>query len=340
MKILLISIKSGSGSDVYYRLLKQGLDKYTSIKSDLIFIPHIFEKVFFLIPLYLKYKKIDFDKYDIIHTNAEFGWWFKYKNKPLVVTIHHCPFDREFQKYTNIAQKIFYYFWIKPNFRKSLLIADKIIAVSKYTKNNTISYFKSKKDINVIHNGIDTNFFRPINLKQRNKKTRLLFVGNLTRRKGIDLLPKIMEKLGSDYELCLTLGLRANKIPGYLERENIVLLGKMTNKQLLEEYNKCDILLLPSRLEGFGYSVVEAMACRKPIVATNYSSIREIVKDKGNGYLCNSNDINDFVGKIKITKRRLDNGENFSHNRDYVRGNFSLEIIAKKYNKFYKSLEL
>jgi len=146
--------------------------------------------------------------------------------------------------------------------------------------------------------------------------------------------------LGSDYELCLTLGLRANKIPGYLERENIVLLGKMTNKQLLEEYNKCDILLLPSRLEGFGYSVVEAMACRKPIVATNYSSIREIVKDKGNGYLCNSNDINDFVGKIKITKRRLDNGENFSHNRDYVRGNFSLEIIAKKYNKFYKSLEL
>ena len=151
MRILLISIKGGSGSDVYYKLLKQGLDKYTDIKSDLIFIPHIFEKVFFLISLYLKYKKIDFSKYDIIHTNAEFGWWFKQRNKKLIITIHHNPFDKEFQKYTNIAQKIFYYFWVEPNFKKSLLTANEIIAVSKYSQRSIIDRFKIKKSIEVIY---------------------------------------------------------------------------------------------------------------------------------------------------------------------------------------------
>ncbi len=336
MRILLISIKGGSGSDVYYRLLKQGLDKYTNIKSDLVFIPHIFEKVFFLIPLYLKYKKIDFSKYDITHTNAEFGWWFKGKNKKLIVIIHNFIFDKEFQKYNSIFQKIFYYFWVKPNLKKSLLVANKIIAVSNYTKDNTARYFKLEKNIEVVHNGIATQLFRPLNLKRGNKKTRILFVGNLIKRKGVDLLPRIMEKLDNNYELRFTSGLRIDKIPKYLKEKNMIPLGKITHKQLAIEYNKCDILLLPSRLEGFGYCVVEAMACGKPVVTTNYSALSEIIKNKENGYLCEINNVDDFVSRIKAVKKRLDDGENFLNNYDYVKSNFSLEIMAKKYNRFYE----
>lgn len=336
MRVLLISIKGGSGSDVYYKLLKQGLDKYTDIKSNLIFIPHIFEKVFFLIPIYLKYKKIDFDKYDIIHTNAEFGCWFKKENKKFVVTIHNFIFDKEFQKYNSIFKKIFYYFWIKPNLKKSLHFADKFIAISKYTKDNIVNYFKLKKDIEIIYNGIDTDLFKLLNLKRENKKIKILFVGNLIKRKGIDLLPKIMEKLGNDYELYFTSGLRTDKIPKYLKRENMIILGRMTHKELLVEYNKCDILLLPSRLEGFGYSVVEAMSCGKPVVATNHSSLKELVDNGKNGYLCEINNVDDFVEKIKIIKKRLDDGENFLNNHDYVKSNFSLEIMAKKYSGFYE----
>ena len=339
MRILLISIKGGSGSDVYYKLLKQGLDKYTDIKSDLIFIPHIFEKVFFLIPLYLKYKKIDFDKYDIIHTNAEFGWWFRRKSKKLIIVIHNFIFDKEFQKYNSIFQKMFYYFWVKPNLKKSLLVANKIIAVSNYTKDNTARYFKLKKNIEVIYNGIDTDLFKALNLKKDSKKTKILFVGNLIKRKGIDLLPKIMEKLGDDYELYFTSGLRIDKIPAYLKGKNMIPLGKMNHEQLVIEYNKCDILLLPSRLEGFGYSAVEAMACGKPVVATRYSSLKEVIKDRENGYLCKINNVDDFVEKIKIVKKRLNDGENFLNSRDYVKNNFSLEVMVDRYSRFYKSLE-
>jgi glycosyltransferase involved in cell wall biosynthesis len=341
MRVLLISIKGGSGSDVYYKLLKQGLDKYTDIKSDLIFIPHTFEKVFFLIPLYLKYKKIDFNKYDIIHTNAEFGWWFKRKNKKLVVVVHHNPFDKEFQKYTNLAQKIFYYFWVKPNFKKSLLTADKIITVSGYTKSSIVDYFKLKKNIEAVYavyNGINTDFFRPIDCESnKNTKTRILFVGNLTKRKGVDLLPKIMEELGDDYELYFTSG-RRTRIPKELKLKNMISLGRLNNKQLLEKYNKCDMILLPSRLEGFGYSMVEAMACGKPVIVTNCSALSEIVKNKENGYLCEINNVDDFVEKIRKIKEGLDDDKNFLSNYDYVKSNFSLEIMAKKYNIFYKTI--
>ena len=339
MKILLVSIKGGSGSDVYYKLLKQGLDKYTDIKSDLIFIPHIFEKVFFLIPLYLKYKKIDFSKHDIIHTNAEFGWWFRQKNKILIITLYHNPFDKEFQKYTSIAQKIFYYFWIKPNLKKSLIIANKIIAISNYTKKSTADYFEIKNNIEVIYPGVDVDFFKIFDLGCEDKKTRILFVGNLIKRKGVDLLPKIMEKLGKDYELYFTSG-RRTEIPKGLKLKNMIPLGKITNKQLLGEYNKCDMLLFPSRLEGFGYCAVEAMACGKPVITTNYSSLKEIINNGKNGYLCEINSVDDFADKIRKIKKRVKNGENFNHNSNYVENNFSLKIMIKKYNEFLKRQNL
>ncbi|NCF74924.1 MAG: glycosyltransferase [Xanthomonadaceae bacterium] len=288
----------------------------------------------------MKYKKIDFSKYDIIHTNAEFGWWFRQKNKLLIITIHHNPFDKEFQKYTSIAQKIFYYLWIKPNFKKSLLMADKIVAVSRCTKSSVVNYFKLKKNIKVIYNGIDTDFFRPINCgDNKNKKTRILFVGNLIKRKGVDLLPKIMKGLGDDYELYFTSGKRT-KIPKKLKARNMISLGKLNDKQLLEEYNKCEILLFPSRLEGFGYCVVEVMACGKPVVITDYSALREIIKDEKNGYLCEINNVDDFVDKIKMARKKLDDGGSFSSSRDYVKNRFSLKVLAEKYKKFYKLMAL
>jgi len=98
------------------------------------------------------------------------------------------------------------------------------------------------------------------------------------------------------------------------------------------------MLLFPSRLEGFGYSAVEAMACGKPVVVTNYSSLKEIVKDKENGYLCEINNVDDFVEKIKIVRERLNNSEKFLDNYKYVKDNFSLEIMAKKYNGFFRKI--
>lgn len=60
-------------------------------------------------------------------------------------------------------------------------------------------------------------------------------------------------------------------------------------------YNFCDILLLPSCREGFGYAVAEAMACGKPVICTNSSSLPELVMEGKGGFLCEQDNIEDFV---------------------------------------------
>lgn len=339
MKILLISLKGGSGSDVYFKLLKRSLDEYTDIESTLIFIPNYFEKLFFLIPAYLKYKKIRFDDYELIHTPAEFGVWFRQKNKILSVVALHYALDKELKKHMSMAQKIFYSFWVKPNLRRTLLAADKIVSISQYTKDSILCNLKTGKNIQVIYPGVDTDFFKPLvpSEEESKRKTRVLFVGNLTKRKGVDLLPGIMERLGDDYELRFTSGLRT-KIPKELKRENMVPLRKISDEELVSEYNKCDLFISPSRLEGFGYSVAEAMACGKPVAVTDYSSFREIVKNGIHGYLCRINDIDDFAYKIAKIKERLDNHENFLNNQAYVKDRFSLRIMAHRYRDYFRNI--
>lgn len=339
MNVLYILISGKAGGDVYFERLNKCFNAHTNIKSDIIFINSFFEKIPFLIPLYMKIKKINFEEYDIIHSNAEFGHYFKIKDKLLFVTIHHSVFDENYQRYTSYSQKLYHNFWIKPNLKKSLRIADKIIAVSNYTKEQIIKDFPFCQDkITTIYNGVDTQFFRPIEIKKRNKKFRLLFVGNLTRRKGVDLLPKIMKKLSSDYELYFTSGLRTN-LPDGLNLENIFPLGKINDKELLKQYNFCDALLFPSRLEGFGYCVVEAMACGKPIITTNCSSLTELVDDGIGGFLCEIDNVKEFVEKNEVVKNDENLRENMGeYNRKKVLNYFNISVMKKQYEQLYQSI--
>src|SRR5207244_2734485 len=103
--------------------------------------------------------------------------------------------------------------------------------------------------------------------------------------KGADLLPQIMVKLDPrEYVLYYTTGLRT-KIPKEFNLPHMIPLGKLSEEELIVEYNKCDALLFPSRFEGFGYAVAEAMACGKPIIAFKNSSIPELIINDEKGLI-------------------------------------------------------
>ena len=73
----------------------------------------------------------------------------------------------------------------------------------------------------------------------------------------------------------------------------------MGGRRGLEEYRQADVLLFPSRLEGFGYAVAEAMACGVPVVASNTSSLPELVDDGETGRLCVPEDPGSFVQAVR-----------------------------------------
>jgi glycosyltransferase involved in cell wall biosynthesis len=190
----------------------------------------------------------------------------------------------------------------------------------------------------VILNGVDTDFFCPPAMPKAGeaRPLRLLFVGNLVRRKGADLLPKIMARLGPGFELHYTLGLRS-KDP-FAGIPNMCSLGRLTGEQLRDAYREADILLFPTRFEGFGYAAAEAMACGTPVVASACSSLPEIVEDGVTGRLCPVDDVEAFVAAIQGLASDPDGLQAMGQKvRAVAVEKFSAERWASEYIALFKS---
>lgn len=335
MRVFIPLIKANSGSDIYFQYLNDALSG-KNVLVDIKYLPPYLA----LFPRFarsLLLSTCNLQSYDLIHTNADYGSYFKIRGTPLLVTVFHNVFAEDYQRYTSSFQKLYHYGLLNNHMYKALSSADRIIAISQSTKMSMEKTF-GLSNIDVIYPGVDTDIFQPKEVTIKDKfsgKIKLLFVGNLTKRKGAELLPKIMEKLGDGYLLFYTSGLRTKAI---FSEPNMIPLGKLTRGRLVKMYNVCDTLLLPSRLEGFGYAVAEAMACGKPIVCTNGSSLPELVVEGRGGFLCEQDNIEDFVEKIRILgkdeKLRQAMGQ---FNRQRILENFTVTKMAENYLSFYRS---
>ena len=107
----------------------------------------------------------------------------------------------------------------------------------------------------------------------------------------------------------------------------------------MQAYQRSDIFLFPSRLEGFGYPVAEAMACGKPVVCTNYSSLPELVEDGRGGTLCPRDDVDAFAEGIRRLARDPDlRAQMGAYNRAKVEEQFTLSRCVQRYVKLYEEL--
>jgi len=330
MRILFPFVKGGSGSDVYFDTLSYVMNA-SGCQTNTRIYPQFFQFFPFLIR-----PRPDVRDYDVVHSNAECAFAFTSRSKPLVVTVHHLVFDPILKKHSSIGQKIYYKLLFHYT-KRSLRLADSIIAVSENTKRETERIFQID-NVTVIYNGIDTETFRPSPSRgdPYPGKIKVLFVGNLTKRKGADLLPKIAEKLDDRFLILYTSGLRTNR---RFMNEKIIPLGRLDPSQLIETYNLCDMVIVPSRLEGFGYAAAEAMACGKPVVATRGSSLPELIVDGQGGFLCEMDNVDDFVEKIGVlTEDPILRKQQGEFNRQRAVDRFSLQEMGNRYRDFYSSL--
>ncbi|MEW6734234.1 MAG: glycosyltransferase family 4 protein, partial [Acidobacteriota bacterium] len=280
MKIGLPVVQNFSGADRYFERLASGLNQL-GYNASLIFYPHALEFACWLLK-YAFRRPLDFD---IIHTKAEYGFAFDVGSTPLVLTLAHSVFDPVYSNYKSKPQQAYHQYVLRPNILKSLAQATRVVTVSEFSRQRIAEDF-GYPHARVVYNGVDENQFRPLPARNGNgrKQVRLLFTGNLIRRKGADILPEVMRRLGKDYLLYYTCGLRTKSAAPPCE--NMKPLGRLNDVDLVQAYNDCDIFLFPSRLEGFGYPVAEAMACAKPVVTTDCASMPELIDEGRGGYRC------------------------------------------------------
>ena len=169
-------------------------------------------------------------------------------------------------------------------------LADRIIAVSKYSANDLASRGINRNKIEVVPNGVDIDTYHPgpSPIEFDEWGTTLLYVGPLEERKGlkylIQAMPELLEK-HPDIGLVLVGGGNDNPLIQMAEqvgvRNRIRFEGFVPEAELPDYYRAADVFVFPSLLEGFGIVLVEAMASGLPVVSTTATAIPEVVGDAG-----------------------------------------------------------
>lgn len=213
-------------------------------------------------------------------------------NARKIITIH----DLSFLKYPEFfsARKNIWHKMI--NIKKLLSKFDEIITVSQNTKDDIVDECQvDPKKIKVIYSGIDTKYkkitdellLKKIKDKYKLPEKFIFYLGNVEPRKNIESLIIAFEKLKEKNEfnsLKLVIaggtGWKTNKIISVWEnskvKEDIIFLGYIDNNDKPSLYSLASVFVYPSFYEGFGFPVLEAMACETPVITSHTSSLPEI----------------------------------------------------------------
>ncbi len=220
---------------------------------------------------------------------------------PLVITIHSLeplrPWKRE-QLGTGYDLSS----WVE---KTAIEMADAVIPVSKETREDVLKYFNVKPErLHVLPNGIDTDEYRKVKttgwLEKYGVDPRIpyvLFVGRITRQKGIVHLVRAIRHLDPGIQVVLCAGAPDTKeIAAEMENgvnearksapNKIVWISEMVTKPAaIELYSQAAVFCCPSIYEPFGIINLEAMACETPVVASAVGGIKEVVVEGETGHL-------------------------------------------------------
>jgi glycosyltransferase involved in cell wall biosynthesis len=340
MKIWLPTLRVNTGADIFTQRLAKGLQNH-GIEAEITWFNRNFE--FF--PSFLKGRPVPTGT-TVIHANSWNGFAFRRQGLPLVVTQHNCVADPLLSKYKSTAQKLYHSLLINRFERLSFESAAALTTVSSFTAQalSRCGYFKEPR---VIYNSVDLDRFIPLDEAsyRGDAPFRLLFIGSWSkgssnsskrknRAKGLDLLFPIMERLGDEFTLTIVADVgndRRRLLP------NMQVSGRLDETSMARQYQQCHALITPSRYEGFGYTALEAMACGRPVIATNNTALPEVVGDTG--LLCDVDSVDQFVDATRHLRNNPDEARRLGiAARERAVEHFSEEKMIEQYVSLYRSV--
>ena len=287
---------------------------------------------------------------------------------PLILTTHSLETHRPW-KVEQLGNGYFLSRWIEHHAYNT---ADGIIAVSEQMKTDVIeAYGVSPEKVTVIHNGIDPEFYKPtfdnsllLELGINPAVPFVLFVGRITRQKGISQLIEAAQYFDKNCQIVLCAGAPDTpKIAAETEelisklksnRDGVILISEMLPREKIKVlYSHARVFACPSLYEPFGIINLEAMSCETPVVGSAVGGIPEIIVENETGYLIPLESISrtDFNPKNpeafqrnfaeKINRLLAD--ENLANamgkaGRKRVLEKFSWESIAKTTFNYYEEV--
>ena len=242
---------------------------------------------------------------DVVHCHTWYAQFAGIVSKlcygtPLVVTTHSLeplrPWKRE-----QLGRGYDASSWVE---KTAIEMADAIIAVSKETKEDVLKHFNVEEEkVKVIYNGINLKQYIPtydeatlVKYNINPNKPFVLFVGRITRQKGIIHLVNAIKHINPEVQVVLCAGAPDTKeIAKEMEdsvaevkkqRKNVIWIADMLPKEeIIKLYTHAAVFCCPSIYEPFGIINIEAMACKTAVVASAVGGIKEVVVPNETGLL-------------------------------------------------------
>lgn len=291
--------------------------------------------------------------YDIIHDNQSLCYGLLDLQKQfhnLVVTIHH-PVTRDHElaiaAATTKNQRILidrWYSFIDMQ-KKVVKQLQHIVTVSEQSNQDIQQAFDCDAEkITVIGCGVDTSIFRPLDKTERRQYRLITTASSDQPVKGLSILLNAVANVKTDFPQLKLVVIGQLKKEGDTEKEleklqlhNIVeFKSGISTEELVQEYAKSSVAIVPSLYEGFGLPAAEALACGIPLISSDGGALPEVVGDAA--YLVKAGDVNELSKAI----RELLNNENLQRafsekGRQHSLQQLSWKKVAEKMVVYYKS---
>lgn len=182
--------------------------------------------------------------------------------------------------------------------------ADAIVAISEYVNKSCVKKFNlDPSKVHTVYNGVDCSLYFP-GCYNLDKRMKLIYVGRLFPAKGVDILIEAIKRLDDPSKLQLTIVGNGPSL-GQL-KEQVKHSGKLIQVSFLgarmdipDLLKTADFFVHPAIWnEGFGITLIEAMACGVPCIAFNKGAIPEIIDSGKNGYIVNEDNVEALAAQL------------------------------------------
>lgn len=268
-------------------------------------------------------------KYDIGIAMTNLDCFYLDPKKSLVIIHDLIPVTDAFSIQTHysggiakqfILQLIFYYSLYKASKFK------KIVFISEKTKEEFMRLFPNTpiKNTQVIYSKIQDKYKKSIRIKSN--KFKIYYIGVLDHRKRtLELINAFKKIKNPNYELIIggngSILEKVKEISS--EDQRIKLIGFVKDKDMVKNYNNCDVFIFPTKAEGFGLPIIEASLCYRPVITFIDGKIPDIVRKSS---------ISIYEDKLEQTLMKLEKEKYWNHiaNRCYSNSMKIIKIINKQ----------
>jgi len=290
------------------------------------------------------------------HSDAHLAYWLKSLPVQTVVTCHDLinllqPENASHQALLPGISSALWRYSVK-----GLKAADHVVAVSSHTAKDAVNLLQiSPEHVSVAYNGVESIFAitpltDPYALRKQHRIPHncfcLINVGSNQPRKNIETVLQALSKLvhcetGSAPVHLIKAGAAfTTEQEALIQREGLQLhithIQNPDKATLIKLYNIADVLVAPSLYEGFGITILEAMACGVPVITSNVSSLPEVAGDAA--LLIEPADVDALVNKVRSLQSNSNLYESFVRKGLSRTANFTWEQSAERVAKIYESL--